>query len=112
MRFRQLAFCLIVPLSLSAMTCQKSSTENPTAPAIQRVTLEQAHDAHSYGNPDQVRVKNVDLDLEVLFDRKVLKGASTLTIERKAGNADALKLDTRDLKIAKAEASNDGNNFT
>jgi leukotriene A-4 hydrolase/aminopeptidase len=94
------------------MACQKSSTENPTAPAIQRVTLEQAHDAHSYGNPDQVRVKNVDLDLEVLFDRKVLKGASTLTIERKAGNADALKLDTRDLKITKAEASNDGNNFT
>jgi leukotriene-A4 hydrolase len=112
MRFRQLAFCLITTLSLFVMACQKNSTEKTAAPAIQSVTLEQAHDVHSYGNADQVRVKNVDLDLEVLFDRKVLKGTSTLTVERKQSNADKLILDTRDLKIIKAETSNDGNNFT
>ena len=109
MRFRQFAFCLITTLSLFAMACQKNSTEKTAAPAIQQVTLEQAHDVHSYGNPDQVRVKNVDLDLEVVFDRKVLKGTSTLTIERKQSNADKLILDTRDLKITKAEASLSGN---
>ena len=115
MRFRQLAFCLITTLSLFVMACQKSSTEKTAAPAIQSVPLEQAHDVHSYGNPDQVRVKNVDLDLEVLFDRKVLKGTSTLTIERKQSNAGKLILDTRDLKIIKAEAASslgDGGNFT
>ncbi|MEO6724335.1 MAG: M1 family metallopeptidase, partial [Blastocatellia bacterium] len=97
------------------MACQKSSTEKTAAPAFQSVPLEQVHDVHSYGNPDQVRVKNVELDLEVLFDRKVLKGTSTLTIERRqpeGGNADKLILDTRDLKIVKAETSSDDSSFT
>src|SRR5262249_42892216 len=44
--------------------------------------------------------------------RKVLKGASTLTIERAQAGADTLKLDTRDLKIFKAETSTDGTSFT
>ncbi|HEX2490336.1 MAG TPA: M1 family aminopeptidase/hydrolase, partial [Blastocatellia bacterium] len=68
-------------------------------------------DAHSYSNPEQVRVRHVELDLEVLYDRKVLKGLSTLTIERTQAGADTLKLDTRDLKIFKAETSKDGTNF-
>src|SRR5215510_294986 len=70
-----------------------------------------SRDAHSYSNPEQVRVRHVHLDLEVLFERKVLKGASTLTIERIKPDADSLKLDTQDLKIIKAETSNDGNTF-
>src|SRR5262245_36998048 len=67
-----------------------------------------SRDSHSYSNPEQVRVRHVHLDLEVLFDRKVLKGASTLTIERARGQSDTLKLDTRDLKIIKVSALSDG----
>src|SRR5262245_19168148 len=70
-----------------------------------------SRDAHSYSNPEWVRVRHVDLDLNVLFDRKVLKGSTTLTIERIKPDADSLKLDTQDLKIIKAETSNDGNSF-
>jgi leukotriene A-4 hydrolase/aminopeptidase len=70
-----------------------------------------SRDAHSYSNPEQVRVRHVALDLDVLFDRKVLKGSSTLTIERAKPDADSLKLDTRDLEIIKAETSNDGTSF-
>src|SRR5215510_11142795 len=70
-----------------------------------------SRDSHSYSNPEQVRVRHVDLDLEILFDRKVLKGASTMTIERAQAGADTLKLDTRDLKIFKVEASSDGTGF-
>ena len=80
-------------------------------PADATAKTNNARDAHSYSNPEQVRVRHVDLDLDVLFDRKVLKGASTLTVERIKPDADSLKLDTRDLKIIKAETSNDGKSF-
>ncbi|HKX30338.1 MAG TPA: M1 family metallopeptidase [Blastocatellia bacterium] len=71
-----------------------------------------SRDSHSYANPGQVRVRHVDLELEVQFERRVLKGSATLSIERAPNGADPLRLDTRDLKIVKAEASSDGNNFT
>src|SRR5262249_6609809 len=70
-----------------------------------------AHDAHSYSNPEQVRVRHVALNLDVLFDRKILKGLATLTIERAQAGADTLKLDTRDLKINSVLASSDGSSF-
>jgi leukotriene A-4 hydrolase/aminopeptidase len=95
------------------MACQNSSTDSAKglraadAPAQTGPT----RDTHSYSNPEQVRVKNVDLDLEVLFNRKTLKGTSTLAIEQAQAGANTLKLDTRDLKILKAEASTDGTNF-
>ncbi|MBS1787457.1 MAG: M1 family metallopeptidase [Acidobacteria bacterium] len=104
------AVFLIIP-SLFVMSCQTRSTEKAT-PAAQSVPTQEARDVHSYFNPEQIRVKHVDLNLDVLFDRKVLKGTSTLTIERKQNDANTLKLDTRDLKIFKVEASGDGDNFT
>ncbi|MEP7339981.1 MAG: M1 family metallopeptidase [Acidobacteriota bacterium] len=107
MRIR-LTFYLIVTFCLFVMACQNSSTEKTTAPATQSTPLEQTHDAHSYGNPEQVRVNHVDLNLEVLFDRKVLRGTAALTVERTQSDADKLKLDTRDLKILKAEAAGEG----
>lgn len=66
-----------------------------------------AQDYHSYANPGAVRVRHVDLDWDVLFDQKILKGSATLTIER-ASPTDPLILDTRDLKIEKVETSADG----
>jgi leukotriene A-4 hydrolase/aminopeptidase len=67
-----------------------------------------ARDAHSYSNPEEIRVRHVHLNLTVLFDRKVLRGTSTLTIERAQAGANTLKLDTRDLKIIGVSASRDG----
>jgi aminopeptidase N len=60
-------------------------------------------DAHSAGNPAEVRVRHIDLDLAVRFDRKALEGHATLTVERQPGApADApLILDTRGLRIDK-----------
>ena len=65
-------------------------------------------DVHSWSNPHDVRVTHVDLDLDVLFDRKVLKGTATLTLERARPEAGALILDTRALEVARAEDSSDG----
>lgn len=100
-----------ITLSLFVMSCQTSSTEKTNPPAAQSAQSSKVKDAHSYSNPEQIQVKHVELNLEVQFDRKVLKGTSTLTLERKQNDATTLKLDTRDLKIAKTEASTDGNNF-
>ncbi len=66
-----------------------------------------AQDYHSYANPAAVRVRHVDLDWDVRFDQKMLKGFATLTVER-ISPSEPLILDTRDLKIEKVETSADG----
>ena len=58
-------------------------------------------DVHSYAQPDRIRIRHIELDLDVRFDRKILAGSATLhfpqTIERE------LVLDTRDLEIQAVE---------
>ncbi len=69
-------------------------------------------DAHSFSNPQTVRVTDVALDWNVSFDKKILQGTATLAVERTSNDKTApLVLDTRDLKIAKAETSADGKTF-
>ncbi|HEX8639281.1 MAG TPA: leukotriene A4 hydrolase C-terminal domain-containing protein, partial [Pyrinomonadaceae bacterium] len=71
-----------------------------------------AEDFHSYSNPQTVRVRHVDLDWNVLFDKKILQGTATLDVERATNAKDApLILDTRDLRIEKVETSGDGKNY-
>jgi leukotriene A-4 hydrolase/aminopeptidase len=95
------------------MACRNSSPDNVKGlqPTDVAAKSNGAHDAHSYSNPEQVRVRHIDLNLDVLFDRKVLKGYTILAIERTQPGADTLKLDTRDLKITNVSASNDGAGF-
>src|SRR5262249_55655907 len=102
--------CFAFMLGLFVVACRNSSTDGAKGlrPADATAKTDDARDAPSYSNPEQVRVRHVHLDLEVLFDRKVLKGVSTLTIERAQAGADTLKLDTQDLMIIKVSASNDG----
>jgi leukotriene-A4 hydrolase len=81
-------FCLLITFEASMVHAQ----------AIQ--------DFHSYANPTAVRVRHLDLDWDVLFDQKILKGTAILTVER-VSSTDPLILDTRDLKIEKVETSVD-----
>src|SRR5438046_1841815 len=74
-------------------------------------TMTLAQDYHSYANPEAVRVKHVDLDWDVLFDQKILKGSAVLTVAR-ISQTDPLILDTRDLKIDKVETSADGKAYS
>jgi aminopeptidase N len=68
-------------------------------------------DGHSYANPEEARVRHVDLDLDVRFERKILEGSATLTIDRIVPGAQRLRLDTRALDIASAETSS-GNGWS
>ena len=54
-------------------------------------------DRYSYSEPDKVRVKHLDLEIDVLFEKRILKGIATLTLDRHFTGE--LILDTRDLTI-------------
>ncbi len=76
-------------------------------------TVAAVEDIHSYSNPQDVRVKHVDLDWTVDFNRKTLTGTATLDVERVSTNERApLILDTRALNITRVEASSNGARFT
>src|ERR1044071_9696446 len=63
-------------------------------------------DYHSFSNPDQVRVRHVDLDLSVLFQEKILKGTATLNIDRDVSYRQGpITLDTRHLNIDPVETA-------
>lgn len=63
-------------------------------------------DLHSHGNPDQLRVTRVELDLATDFDRKEIKGTATLHFRRMPGSSPGtpLDLDTRGLAIDRVTA--------
>ncbi len=72
----------------------------------------QRQDLHSYSNPEQIRVKDVSLDLDVLFRQKVIKGTVTLAVQRaKDYKEGPVILDSRGLDVEKAESSADGKTF-
>ncbi|HWB86647.1 MAG TPA: M1 family metallopeptidase [Bryobacteraceae bacterium] len=56
---------------------------------------------HSWSRPEEVRVRHLDLDLDVQFDRRMLDGTVTLHFERMS--AGDLILDTRELIIHSVE---------
>ena len=75
--------------------------------------LDGAPDTHSYAHPEQVKVRHLDLEWDVLFDQKILKGTAVLSLERNSASGNQpLILDTRKLNISKVEASNDGKTFS
>jgi leukotriene-A4 hydrolase len=67
-------------------------------------------DVHSYSNPQTVKVTHVDLDWNVLFDKKMIQGSATLSLVRQ-DKLSPLMLDSRDLNIEKVEMSDDGKAF-
>lgn len=97
-------FCIVLFSGMISATIAKGQQKM----AVQTY----AEDFHSYSNPKQVRVRHVDLDWNVMFEQKMLKGTATLTVEhdKTAGNA-PLILDTRELTIEKVEASDNGKSY-
>jgi leukotriene-A4 hydrolase len=74
-------------LSFVTMQCAKAET-----------------DPHSYAQPDKVRVTALDLDLSVSFEKHILSGSATLSLDWRDPAARELVLDTNGLKIDKVES--------
>ena len=66
-------------------------------------------DHHSYANFEDARVTHLDLDLDVDFASRKLRGSAALQLE---GAADRLVLDTKLLTIERVETSSDGATFS
>lgn len=75
---------------------------NPAAPVRDRFT---------YANYDEVRVKDLALDINVIFDANAIDGIAILTFERIKPDAARLILDTNDLDIRSVEAG-DGESWS
>ena len=69
-------------------------------------------DVHSFAEPAKMRVRHVDMDLDVSFESRTLSGTATLTFERVDRSATVLTLDTRDLTIHSVVASTGDADFS
>lgn len=92
--------------------CNIPSKEAPKEPVKDQSSTDSGKDPHSYSNPEQIKVRHVELDLRVSFEKKSLDGSATLTVERTAVSGDSpLILDTQDLEITRVETAKGSDSF-
>lgn len=60
-----------------------------------------AADSQSFARPDQVAVRELELDLDVDFENRRLEGTASLKLDHRTPDAEELILDTRQLEIRK-----------
>ena len=98
----------LVPVALVlTMDCDQPAPDPTPAPLAAPFSSRLGRDVHSYGNPDEVVVRHLELDWDVNFDQRTLSGTAVLLIERVADSAGILRLDTRGLSISRVEAADD-----
>lgn len=108
MRAPCLKFHLLVLALLATIACICICGCSRKGPMFPLENPNPRADAHSYARPDQWKTTYLFLDLDVDFARKVLRGTARLHLDRSPGDAaPELILDTRDLKIEKAEYTQD-----
>lgn len=108
-------FLLVVFLAFFALpSCRHTAdmdSRPPAPPVVESPSVPPRpaiSDVHSYSNPSQIVVRHADLNWEVLFDRKILKGFAELLVQRQGTTTGPLILDTRNLKIIRVQTSSDG----
>ncbi len=117
-----LAAASLAALTLAAASCGKkegSAADSPPAPSVSELSAGSAAEAEAastrdpftYANYDEVRVTDLALDIDVLFDAKAVDGTATLSFERLTEGASELVLDTNDLEIKSIETG-DGTVWT
>ena len=72
---------LLLSASLLA-ACNLPSKQTQPEPTKGQSPSDADKDLHSYSNPEQIKVRHLDLDLQVSFEKKTLEGSVTLTVER------------------------------
>jgi len=94
-------------LALAALCAGCPSTPDPTPDPNMDDPAPRVQDAHSFAEPNRVRVRHLDLDLTLDFERKVAHGSARLELERRAADA-PLTLDTSGLAIERVTGSDGG----
>ncbi len=104
MRQLLLSAAIAAALGASLTACNRApAPETAAAPAAAPAVAEKIVDEHSFSQPDKVRTTDLALALAIDFDKKVISGTATYTLDWVDKSATALVLDTRDLTIDKAE---------
>jgi leukotriene-A4 hydrolase len=111
-RIKIISHCILLAFS-SNFSCLRnqpagSDLEQDQINAGQSIIVPQ--DYYSFSNPQEARVRHIDLDLTVLFEEKKLHGIVVLSLD-KLPSARRLIVDTEDLTILKVEVSTDGTNY-
>jgi leukotriene-A4 hydrolase len=87
------AWGLLVTISLTVFVANTSSAQS------------RRQDEHSYAQPEKVVIKNLLLDLDINFEKKILSGNANLRLDWRDRSHKTLTLDTRDLNITKIEGT-------
>ncbi len=105
---------LALSIALAACSREPDAAPGPEATASEQAAehtavypapTEQPIDPFTYANYRQIRVSHVDLDLDILFDEKVLDGVAVLDLVYVDSDATVLVLDANDLDIKTVEAN-------
>ena len=87
-RKRRVLLC--APLVAWLVACSARDRDAPPPPS---------RDPHSFSRPDEVAVTHLALDVDVDFERRVIEGRATLSLDHRSASRE-LWLDTRDLDVA------------
>ncbi len=89
------------------VACTTKSEQNNTQKTTNVITQKnmQVKDKHSFAKPNEVLMKHLDLEIEVDFKTKTIKGKAICLVQNIA-KVSKLYLDTKDLQIDKVELSN------
>lgn len=101
-------------LAFVAMTaCEKDKVKKTDPNAMNGTQQFQANlmDPHSHARPADAAAKHLDLDVEVDFEKKQIRGSATYTIELK-GEADKIIFDVRDIDILSVTNGSDSLAYT
>ncbi|WP_100642993.1 M1 family metallopeptidase [Alteromonas facilis] len=102
-------------LACSPATTEVSSTTVSSSPekasSEKSAAIKAGVDYHSFGNPDEILVKHINLDLTADFDAKQLLGTAQLVLEKKDPSAQTLIVDTRELDIQGVNANGEALTF-
>ncbi len=104
---------MVLGFSLLLTACQPQNQTHSleSAPPQEEATkavetaIEVGKDYHSFSNPEQIKVKHIDLSLTADFEQRMLVGSAQLHVERAEPNLRQLILDTRDLDIRAVQAN-------
>lgn len=101
-----------VALAFSTTGCGRTNeaADSGPAPAAPRsetpappVETGPVRDPYTYANYEEIRVKDLALDVDVLFDKRAIDGVAVLTLERLDPDAGRLVLDSNDLDVRSVE---------
>jgi len=84
------ALLVMALLASSSVVAPRAAELEPIVPG---------RDYHTLANTDEFRLRHLKLELQVLFEPRILSGIADLTLERLQPTARQVRLDTRDLTI-------------